>query len=740
MGIIVGLLGILVYLTPQGWLLEEEYGLYWLFHLRGATTPPGEVIVIAADRPSAIQMDLPVSPRFWPWPRDYHARLIQHLAQAGAEIIVLDLIFDSPGSVPEHDQQLAEAIAKAGNVILVERLSAAPPENADAIQLQIIQQKRIPPLPEISTAALSHVPFPLPRMPRINAYWAFKPGIGDSPTMPIAALQAFTLWAYDDFITLLREIENFDTAGLPTNQEEITDLESLILNLREKFVKHPGIKQQLLSELRKNNRFDDHTKHFIQVLANLYSNQPYHYLNFYGPPRTIRTIPYHQILLPADTDANASQSLLEAIKGKAVFVGLSAATQSEQDIVRDSYHTVFTEPEGRQIDGVEIAATAFANLLENKSVSPFPNAGSLVLLFIMGLTLGFIFPMLSNRKLTIISIILATAYLGSAWFVFSRASIWVPLITPLFILIPGAVFGSVLLNFLETRKDRNQLLELFGQFTPGRVVGDLTRHIDTYLHKNQLVFGACLFTDVQGYAALAEKMDPLQLKLLMDDYFHALSKPVKQNNGVVSEIIGDAMLAIWEVTSASKKLREQACESGLAIIDCVDRFNRDSTHPALPTRIGIHFGELLVSRFGSGSINNYIYRVVGDLVNTTSRIENANKPLGTNLLVTHEVIEGIDRFLTRPLGSFLLAGRSSPVYLFELITHRQTATDKQRLLCEMSADALQAYQQQQLTAIEKLKKISKIFPNDGPTKFYLNICLHSPPDQWSSVIKLAKNN
>ncbi|MDR4513534.1 MAG: CHASE2 domain-containing protein [Nitrosomonas sp.] len=496
MGIIVGLLGILVYLTPQGWLLEEEYGLYWLFHLRGATTPPGEVIVIAADRPSAIQMDLPVSPRFWPWPRDYHARLIQHLAQAGAEIIVLDLIFDSPGSVPEHDQQLAEAIAKAGNVILVERLSAAPPENADAIQLQIIQQKRIPPLPEISTAALSHVPFPLPRMPRINAYWAFKPGIGDSPTMPIAALQAFTLWAYDDFITLLREIENFDTAGLPTNQEEITDLESLILNLREKFVNHPGIKQQLLSELRKNNRFDDHTKHFIQVLANLYSNQPYHYLNFYGPPRTIRTIPYHQILLPADTDtdANASQSLLEAIKGKAVFVGLSAATQSEQDIVRDSYHTVFTEPEGRQIDGVEIAATAFANLLENKSVSPFPNAGSLVLLFIMGLTLGFLFPSLSYKALITWIIVIAITYTVFAWLLFKQTGVWLPLITPLFVVIPSAMVGAIVLKYLtskekrkqaqqqrdQARQERDQLLALFGPYSP--------EHIHTLLRQKSTWF------------------------------------------------------------------------------------------------------------------------------------------------------------------------------------------------------------------------------------------------------------
>ncbi|MDR4517045.1 MAG: adenylate/guanylate cyclase domain-containing protein [Nitrosomonas sp.] len=736
LGICVGLFAIAVYLTPQGQLLEEEYGLYWLFQLRGTTPAPDEVIVVAADRPSAIQMGLPVNPRFWPWPRDYHARLIEQLAQAGAAIIVLDLVFDSPGPEPEHDRALAEAIEKAGNVILVERLSAAPPENADAFQLQIIQHRRIAPLPEIAAATLSHVPFPLPRIPRINAYWAFKADTGDFPTMPIVALQAFSLGVYDDFIALLQEIENFDIADLPTHKEQITDLESLILNLREKFVNHPGIKQQLLSELRKNKGLDNHTKYYIHVLANLYSNQPYHYLNFYGPPRTIHTVPYHQILLPNDTGANAYQSILGTIKGKAVFVGLSAATQSEQDIVRDSYHTVFTESEGRQIDGVEIAATAFANLLENKPISPFPHEGSLGLLFIMGLTLGFIFPLLSNRKLLIISFFLAGGYTFFAWLIFKQANIWLPLITPLLIVIPGSVFGATVLKYLIARHERDQLLELFGQFTPERVVGDFSRQVDSVLHKDQLVFGALLFTDIKGYTTLAEEMDVRQLRLLMDDYFNVLSQSVRQNNGSVSEKIGDAMLAIWESTSASKALRKHACEAGLSIVNNVNKFNKDSRHHKLPTRIGIHFGKLLVSKLGS--MDNYIYRVVGDLVSTTSRIEGTNKFLGTNLLVTNELMDGIDCFLTRPVGSFRFAGKSLPVNLSELITYRQKASESQLLLCEMFTDALNAYLLQQHSAIQKWTHILKQFPGDGPTKFYLNVCTQSPPNQWKPVIEFTE--
>lgn len=740
LGIIIGLLGMVIYLTPQGWSLEEKYGLYWLFQLRGTMPPPNEVIVVAIDRPSASQLGLPVTPNFWPWPRNIHANLIDRLAQAGAQVIVLDLIFHTTGTVPEHDQQLTKAISSAGNVIIVERLYTEQldftNDENESFQLKLIKEESIPLLPEISDAVLSHAPFPLPDKPRINAYWAFKPGIGDAPTIPAIVLQAFTLKIYDDFRRLLQKVHNLDVAQQLPDQDRIKDLESLVFTMRHLFVNQPEIKRQLLLELRDSTSLDKDTKQMIQVLINLYSGQEAYYLNFYGPPRSIKTIPYYQFLQPPEGDEKSLNAALDSVKDKVVFVGLSSTTQSENEQIRDAYHSVFTDPEGVKISGVEIAATAFANLLENKSVRPFSYAGSLGLLLIMGLTAGIIFPLLSNRNLIVVSFILAAAYVVFAWLLFKQASIWLPLVIPLFIMIPGAIFGAIILKYLAARHERDQLLELFGQFTPERVVGDLTRHVDANLHKDQLVFGACLFTDVKGYTTLAEAMDVRQLKLLMDDYFDILSRSVKQNNGVVSEKIGDAMLAIWEVTSARKILREEACKAGLAIVDNINQFNHDRNHPALPTRIGIHFGELLITKYGSGSMDNYIYRVVGDLINTTSRIEGTNKLLGTNLLVTSEVIEGIDRFLTRPLGSFLFAGKSLPVNLCELITYQQRATNQQMQLCAMFTDALTAYLQQQAIAIQKWTEILRIFPNDGPTKFYLSICSQSSPDQWSSIIKL----
>ncbi|SEN39054.1 adenylate/guanylate cyclase domain-containing protein [Nitrosomonas marina] len=736
LGITIGLLGMALYLSPQGWYLEEKYGLGWLFQLRGPVSAPEEIIIIAIDRESTNQLGLPVSPNFWPWPREIHARLIDQLAQFDAEIIVLDLLFLASSAVTEHDHQLAKTIENAGNVIIVERLEFEQQDFSDSqtesLQFKLFKERSAPLLPEISSSVMAHAPFPLPKEPPINAYWAFKPGMGDAPTIPVVVLQAYALHAYNELFALLDKVQVPGIKRLPASLDQIKDIEAVIFFLRELFIDQPEIKQQLISELHASN-LDYQKRKLILSLVNLYTGPEAHYLNFYGPPRNIETIPAYQILQPNEESINV---LPNKIRGKVVFVGLSAATHIETDQIRDTYHTVFTDAEGIEISGVEIAATAFANLLENKPVSAFPYAGSLVLIFTMGLTLGFVFPVLSNQTLSAASIITAVAYTAVAWLMFKQAGIWLPLIIPLLIIIPGTIFGSVLLNYYTAKQERDQLLELFGQFTPERVVGDLTRHINANLRKDQLVFGACMFTDIQGYTTLAEKMDVRELRRLIDDYFRILSRSVRENNGVVSEKIGDAMLAIWEATTASKMLREEACEAGLAIIKNLDSFNRESSHPALPTRIGIHFGKLLVSKLGS--MDNYIYRVIGDLVNTTSRIENANKFLGTRLLVTGEVIAGIDRFLTRPLGSFQLAGRSKPVCLFELIDYQQTASDKQRLLCTLFANALDAYSQQHENAVRQWTEILKLFPDDGATKFYLGLCAQSSPDQWEPVIKFTK--
>ena len=85
----------------------------------------------------------------------------------------------------------------------------------------------------------------------------------------------------------------------------------------------------------------------------------------------------------------------------------------------------------------------------------------------------------------------------------------------------------------------------------------------------------------------------------------------------------------------------------------------------MPTRIGLHSGRMVLGHVGA--MDHYEYRAVGDIVNTAARIEGLNKRFRTRILASDDVLVGLDDFLTRRLGTFVLAGKSKPLVIHELI-------------------------------------------------------------------------
>jgi adenylate cyclase len=131
------------------------------------------------------------------------------------------------------------------------------------------------------------------------------------------------------------------------------------------------------------------------------------------------------------------------------------------------------------------------------------------------------------------------------------------------------------------------------------------------------------------------------------------------------------------------------------------------------------------------------------MVNTTNRIQGLNKYLGTRLLVSAQVIDGLDDFLTRPLGAFLLAGRTSTLLIAELVAHKQDASREQIWLCEVFAEAMRSYEAQEWPGgCRNFSEILKVFPGDGPARFYLKRCedyqhgLVVPVGAWDASIRM----
>jgi adenylate cyclase len=722
--------------------------LQWLFRMRGVKQPPDQVVVIAIDRHSAAELDLPSKPSAWP--RSLHARLIEGLVKAGAEVIVFDLSFETV-SAPGEDQALAAAMRQAGNVVLVDALreeTVPLPDKTGGSRKELRIEKQIPPIPLLEDAAVAHAAFPLPKASRVNAYWTFKASAGDSPALPVVAFQVYGLRVYEKFLALLQETMPARAVKLPASRDAVIAshaIPELMLTLRSTLLNEPELAQQMRKALQSTDdrTLDPGEKRVLGSLLSLYSAGETRYLNYYGPPRTIPTVAYSraQQSLTTENDASAANEFA----GKAVFIGFSAATQPEQDRTRDDYRTVFSQSDGLDLSGVEIAATAFANLLEDRPVRPLAHLDRAALIFVWGLVLGGVCRSVRIVFAATFFVLLSGAYLLVARHQFDVAGVWLPLVIPLCVQAPLVLFGGVLLQYREARREREHIKQVFGKFIPRSVVNRLAQEIGPITSADQLVFGVCLATDVEQFTALAERMknDPRGLSVLMNDYFAELFAPVERHGGIVYQVKGDAMIAIWANSSSDKSLRVAACRASLEIAAAMKHADQGrSQPPALPTRIGLHSGQILLATVGARS--HYEYSPVGDMVNTASRLEGLGKYLGARLLTSADVLEGLTGFLARPLGAFFLKGKSEPVRVFELLGSDPEIGREQRWLCSEFADALNAYRERDWrAAIERFSNILDAFPEDGPARFYLQRCeayVASPPvGKWDPTVCMEGN-
>ncbi len=325
MGAFAGMWG--VALLPLTLGLEEGVGLDGLFRLRGPREVPPAVTVVTLDRVSAEELQVPTDPD--EWPRSMHARLIESLARRGAAVIAFDMIFESPGGA-EDDAKFAAAMAKAGNVVLGQGLTRSThsldgPEGLPLGSLSI--EKLVSPAAPLAGSALALAPFPLPKIPvQVSQYWRIKPEAGDVATLPVVVFQVWALQAWEDFVALLHSA-GLDPGGtLPGDGSAVfaqKDIQGLIQALRELFAQHPSAAPRLpaLLEASIEGGPDSGKARILRSLVRLHSGPRSCHLNFYGPPGTVETLRYSDLV--DSPGRRAGDPPLPDLRGRAVFVGLS---------------------------------------------------------------------------------------------------------------------------------------------------------------------------------------------------------------------------------------------------------------------------------------------------------------------------------------------------------------------------------------------------------------------------------
>jgi len=183
---------------------------------------------------------------------------------------------------------------------------------------------------------------------------------------------------------------------------------------------------------------------------------------------------------------------------------------------------------------------------------------------------------------------------------------------------------------------------------------------------------ATVFTDVAGFTALVETLEPDVLGPLLNDYLTGMTDIVFAYDGTVAKIIGDALHILFGAPGEQPDHPDRAVACALALDDYAQAFRERWQKKGIAlgaTRIGVHAGSAIVGNFGGGRF--FDYTAYGDTINIAARLEAANKQLGTRICVSAPLVAKVKDFRGRPVGDLLLRGRSETLRAYEPLPAKQ---------------------------------------------------------------------
>ncbi len=213
----------------------------------------------------------------------------------------------------------------------------------------------------------------------------------------------------------------------------------------------------------------------------------------------------------------------------------------------------------------------------------------------------------------------------------------------------------------------NQMLDAlkwFETYVPKQLVRRLIQQQDADAVVSRELELTVMFTDIVGFTASSETKDPARIATELNQHFEILNRCIEAEGGTLDKYIGDAVMAFWGAPERQDDHAVRACNAALRIEQALAESGHDQH-----IKIAIHTGPLIVGNIGaSGRMN---YTVIGDTVNTCSRIENLAGTLGsdaqTTILVSDETARHLgDAFQLTKAVEFEVKGRRQPVVTYRL--------------------------------------------------------------------------
>jgi adenylate cyclase len=595
----------------------------WDARQRLLAEPAKHKIVLVLIDEEALKYAIHAADYHWPWPRVTYGAMTAFLEKAGAKSIAYDIMFIEPSREGDDDDEgLGELIADTGFI-------GAVLLSDDKTKGTVSWPAQRKPLIDVTDAADGRTPKPA----RSSASFAnpalhkFIPQYGHVA----AAIDS------DKVIRRAAPLIWFDQQPIPllglADRKEVT-LKGERLLFGDDALPIDSVGQ---TYLRFRERRDD--GYMFQAVS------------------------AGAVLKAGIALVNEEKVELDGaiFKDAHVFVGASAAA------LYDRWPT----PMDEATPGVEVHATALDNLLAGDAIGPpkrmhvWMFTAAVAVVVAVGVTFCQAGTLLVFGAVVAVGVILVAGVVGF------EGGLWWPVAMPgVAMLLSGG--GSLAYAYATEGRQRRFIKSAFGHYLSPHVIDLILKDPSSLKLGGVRRELSIFFSDLAGFSAISEGLDPEPLTQLLNDYLGEMTSVVLDADGTLDKYEGDAIIAFW---NAPIEQDDHAARSVRSALRCQQRLadERDAlsarANAPMTMRIGVHTGLVVVGNMGSA--DRFDYTVLGDAANLASRLEGANKAFGTDIMISGVTWEQASRsdpsLIARPIGRITVVGRGEPVPVYEPI-------------------------------------------------------------------------
>ena len=218
------------------------------------------------------------------------------------------------------------------------------------------------------------------------------------------------------------------------------------------------------------------------------------------------------------------------------------------------------------------------------------------------------------------------------------------------------------LRFRQQYKLRQQIKKQFEHYLDPRQVKKLQDNPDSLVLGGEKRYCTFLFTDVRGFTAMSEKLEPEEVTKIMNKALTIQADAVKKYNGMVDKYIGDAMMAIFNAPI------DLPNHETLAVL-CAEEIQENIKKADLGVEIGIgiNTGYAVVGNMGSET--RFDYTAIGDAVNLAARLESSTKEVGQDIVIGYNTVNAKDfnsEIILKELKSIYVKGKTKPIQIYTI--------------------------------------------------------------------------